>query len=358
MNVVPLPPDALLRAAILRIEADRRGIAVVCEADGTLCGTVTDGDVRRAILRGNDLDTPVSRAMNASPLTAPEKTDDDEIAALLQDRGLEAIPLVDGDGRFIRIAHIRELLPEVRQRGGAEGFVAAVVMAGGEGRRLRPLTETVPKPMVEIGGMPLVERHVRRIAHAGIGRTFLAVNYLSEVIEAHMAGLGPLDTEIAYLREDRKMGTAGALSLLPGLPDGPILVLNSDVVHAADYGNLLAFHQTHDSALTVCAVEHRIQIPYGVIRTADGRVTALEEKPSQRFLCNAGIYVLGDEARSHLRRNRAIDMTDVITELTANDKPVSVFPVHEYWADVADLDDLARVRKEIWKLDGTHERNS
>jgi len=195
--------------------------------------------------------------------------------------------------------------------------------------------------------MPLVERHVRHIARAGIGRTFLAVNYLAEIIERHIAAAGPFATDIDYLREDRKMGTAGALSLLPPLPDGPLLVLNSDLVHAADYGNLLAFHQARGADMTIAAVEHRIQIPYGVISATEGRLTAIEEKPSQRFLCNAGIYVIGGAARAHIAGSRAVDMTDVIEELQVADGHIAVFPIHEYWADVGDIEDLTRVRREI-----------
>ncbi|MEX2454653.1 MAG: nucleotidyltransferase family protein [Rhodospirillaceae bacterium] len=347
MTVVPLGPTSRLRDAIGRIEEARRGIAVVCDETGRIKGTVTDGDVRRAILAGADLDTPVAGVMNVRPLTAAAGSSDHELAKMLQDRGLEAVPLVDPAGCFQGIVHLRDLVPEARERGGAEGFVAAVIMAGGEGRRLRPLTERIPKPMVEVGGMPLVERHIRHTARAGIGRTFLAVNYLADIIERHVASAGPFATQVDYLREDRKMGTAGALSLLPSLPDGPLLVLNSDLVHAADYGSLLAFHEARGADMTIAAVEHRIQIPYGVIRAASGRLTAIEEKPSQRFLCNAGIYVIGPAARAHIARNRAVDMTDIVDELQAADGHIAVFPLHEYWADVGDIEDLTRVRREI-----------
>lgn len=351
MTIVPLPKGATLRDAIFRIEESRRGIAIVCDDSKILRGTITDGDVRRGILRGADLDTSAARVMNRSPLTAAVGTPDDVLLTLLNGRGLEAIPLVDSVGRFERVAHLCDLLVEVEEISGGDVFVAAVVMAGGEGRRLRPLTKTIPKPMVEIGGMPLVERHVRGIARMGVEQTFLAVNYLSDVIENHMKSAGPLGTEIFYLREDRKLGTAGALCLLPDLPPGPILVVNSDVVHAADYGNLFDFHQAQGAAMTVCAVKQQIQIPFGVISMEDGLVSGIDEKPSQRFLCNAGIYVLGDEARPQFCDERAFDMTDVIAELTRLGKKVSVFPIHEYWADVADLDDLARVREEICQMD-------
>ncbi len=344
--------QATLRDAVRQIEESQRRIAAVTDENGRLLGTVTDGDVRRCILLGGDLDSPISDAMNAEPLTVPEDTPDDEILAMLRARAVEAVPVLDGDSRLLDIVHIQDLLPESRESGGAERFAAAIIMAGGEGRRLRPLTETIPKPMVELGGMPLIERHVRRIARAGIGRTFISVNYLAHVIESYFETAGPFETQIEFLREKDKMGTAGALSLLPPLDDGPLLVLNSDVVHAADYANLLAFHEEQGGGLTVAAVEHHVQIPYGVIRADGSRLVSLEEKPSQRFLCNAGIYALEPEARAFIGETRTVDMTDVIGEMRQAGLPVAVFPIHEYWADIGDPDDLARVRNEIWKLDG------
>lgn len=353
VSVAPrsLSLDAAIRDAIRLIEESRRGIATVTDEDGRLLGTLTDGDIRRLILRGGDLDSPVADAMNRTPVTARQDMPADKLAALLNERGLEALPLVDPHGRLAGIVHLRDLGPESSVRSRAEGFVAAIVMAGGEGTRLRPITAEIPKPMVEVGGMPLVERHVRHLARSGIRRIFIAVNYLAHRIEAHFENACPPGVTIEYLREDRKLGTAGALSLLPALPAGPLLVLNADVIHAADYANLLAYHVAQQAALSVAAVEHRVQIPYGVIRSEDGRVVGLEEKPSQRYLCNAGIYVLGPEARAQIPHNSRTDMTDVIAALSAAGALVCVFPMHEYWADIADAEDLARVRGEIRKLD-------
>jgi dTDP-glucose pyrophosphorylase len=349
-----LPPSATIRDAVALIEESRRGIATVTDGTDALLGTITDGDIRRLILRGGSLDSRAVEAMNGSPLTAPADTSDRDLVAMLQERGLEALPLIDAGGKFAGIAHLRDLLPELGERGGAEGFVAAVVMAGGEGTRLRPITETIPKPMIEVGGMPMIERHIRHLARAGVRRVFIAVNYLAHAIESHLSVSRPPGIAIDYLREDRKLGTAGALSLLPPLEAGPLLVLNADVIHAADYGNLLAYHVAQGAALTVAAIEHHVQIPYGVIRADGDRIVGLEEKPSQRFLCNAGIYVLSPEMRQHIARNRPVDMTDIILELTKREASVAVFPMHEYWADIADADDLARVRREVRKLDGTH----
>lgn len=354
MKPKSLPPTATVRAAVALIEESRRGIAAVTDADGKLLGTITDGDIRRLILRGGGLEASVMDAINSAPMTAPASTTDAELIAALEERELEALPLLDDSGRLVRIAHRRDLIPGVGESGGGEGFVAAVVMAGGEGTRLRPLTETIPKPMVAVGGMPLVERHIRNLVRAGVSRAFIAVNYLGHTIEEHFSAASPPGISINYLREDRKLGTAGALSLLPPLEDGPLLVLNADVIHAANYRTLLAYHQSQGAALTVAAVEHHVQIPYGVIHSDQGRVVGLEEKPSQRFLCNAGIYVLGAEARANIPCDQAFDMTDLIERLMSAGQSVAVFPMHEYWLDIATIDDLERARHEIKRFDGAY----
>lgn len=349
-----LSPTASVRDAVALIEESRRGIAAITDADGKLLGTITDGDIRRLILRGGGLEASVLDAVNAAPMTARASASDAELIAALEERELEALPLLDEGGRLVRIAHRRDLIPEAGESGGGEGFVAAVVMAGGEGTRLRPITETIPKPMVAIGGMPLVERHIRHLVRAGLRRAFIAVNYLGHTIEEHLSEVSPPGIAIDYLREDRKLGTAGALSLLPPLEDGPLLVLNADVIHAANYGTLLSYHLSQGAALTVAAVEHHVQIPYGVIRSNHGRVVGLEEKPSQRFLCNAGIYVLGPEARRAIPCDQPIDMTDLIERLMTAGHSVAVFPMHEYWLDIATVEDLERARHEIKKFEGAH----
>lgn len=350
-----LNPTSTLRDAVQLIEDMRQGIAALTNEGGELLGTLTDGDIRRCILKGGDLDTAATWAMNASPLTAAEGASDRELLAMLRESELEAVPIINPSNHLIRIAHLRDLIPETHKKGGAEGFAAAVIMAGGEGQRLRPITETIPKPMVDIGGMPLIERHVRHLNRAGIHRLFIAVNYLAEKIEGHFNN-SPIDATINYLREKEKMGTAGALSLLPDLPDDPLLVFNSDIIHTADYANLLRFHVERGAAMTVAAVEHYIQVPYGVIRTDDDQLVDLEEKPSERFLCNAGIYVLGAAARPYISNGRFINMTDIMLEMKRAGETINVFPLHEYWADIADLADLKRVRDEIFKLEKTHVR--
>ena len=226
----------------------------------------------------------------------------------------------------------------------AAEFAFAVIMAGGEGMRLRPITDTIPKPMVDIGGVPLLERQIQRLDKVGVRKVYLSVNYLSHVIEDHFGDGRDFGIEIRYLREQEKLGTAGALSLLPEKPTAPIIVMNGDILTTSDFGSLYAFHQAHDAQITVAAVDYRVNIPYGVINAEGASVKGLAEKPSQRFLCNAGIYAVSPEALELLQDTRYCNMTDIVESCLNKELPVAVFPVHEYWSDIGTPDDLEKAR--------------
>jgi dTDP-glucose pyrophosphorylase len=339
-----------IRDAVGAIEEGRRGIAVIVDGRNILVGTVTDGDIRRSILAGYDLDSAVEEAMNQSPITAPVGSSKSLLADLLIDHSLEALPLIDQQGHFVEIVHIRELKPETKE-GGGEDFSAAVIMAGGEGRRLQPLTDNKPKPLIEVGGMPMIERQVRDLVRARIPQIYISVNYLGHMIEEHFGDGSRFDTKITYLHEKQKMGTAGALSLLPETPSAPILVMNGDVLTTPNFQNLLLYHRNNNSILTVAATEYKIEIPYGVLETEGALVTGIAEKPSQRFLCNAGIYVISPDALLLMPENIPCDMPDLLNAVMQTTNNVCVFPIHEYWADVGNTRDLERAEKEITQLE-------
>lgn len=336
---------ALLRDAVRAIEQSARRIAVVLDDDGRVAGTLTDGDVRRCLLAGGSLDTPVTAAMNAQPITAPEGSPDGYVLDLLKRRNVMALPLVDSRGAFVRLVHLRELAVEGEAPAAPSGFEVAVIMAGGEGKRLRPVTSDIPKPMVEVGGIPLIERQVRTLAAAGVTRLYVAVNYLSHVIEDHFGDGERFGLAIAYLRERTKLGTAGALSLLADRPARPFLLINGDVLTTSDFGSLHQYHVEHRATVTVSAVQYVVDVPYGVIRADGPFVTGVEEKPSQKFLCNAGIYALSPEVLDLVPAARAYDMPDLIAECLARRKAVAVFPVHEYWTDIGTPADLEKAQK-------------
>jgi NDP-sugar pyrophosphorylase family protein len=233
-----------------------------------------------------------------------------------------------------------------RWRGG-QGFGAAVIMAGGEGRRLLPITLDRPKPMIDIGGVPLLERQVRAMVASGLTRIYIATNYLGHVIEDHFGDGSEFGARIEYLREPRKLGTAGALSLLPEAPQAPILVINGDVLTTADFGKLLDYHRETKAFITVAAIVHRMVIPFGVLRLDGHRAVAIEEKPSENYLCNAGMYVLEPESIGLVAPETHIDMTEVVNSAISGARRVSVFPIHEYWADIGSPGDLKQVLQEF-----------
>lgn len=351
MSDMQLGPDAPLMAAVRAIESSRRRITVVVDASGHLLGTVTDGDVRRCLLDGGSLETPVGLAMNSNPCTAAVGSPASYMLDLMRRRNIMALPLVDDIRRFKGLVHLSDLGGPESGDSAISAFAFAVIMAGGEGARLRPLTETIPKPMVDIAGLPLLERQIQRLARTGLRRAYLSVNYLGHVIEEHFGDGGEFGIEIRYLREKEKLGTAGALSLLPEVPTQPILVMNGDILTTSSFDSLYAFHQANGAHVTVAAVDYRVNIPYGVIHADGAFVKRIEEKPSQRFFCNAGIYAVSPQTLALLRGAKHCNMTDVVDECLCRDLPVAVFPVHEYWSDIGTPDDLEKARAFFSKME-------
>jgi dTDP-glucose pyrophosphorylase len=345
MSEIPLPPTALLVDAIRAIEESRRRIAVVTDPDGLVVGTLTDGDIRRTLLGAGTLQTPVSDAMNGHPIVAEAGSPDGYLLDLMRRGNVMAVPVVDAAGRYVRVVHLNDLTPDADPVGDGAGFAFAVIMAGGEGTRLRPITETIPKPMIDIGGAPLLERQILRLGRAGVKRMFISVNYLSHVIERHFGSGERFGVEVQYLREDERLGTAGALSLLTERPSSPIVVMNGDILTNCDFGSLLTYHRIHAASVTVAAVDHHVNIPYGVLNTEGAYVTALREKPSQRFLCNAGVYAVSPDALRLLPASGRCDMPELVQACLDAGRRVAVFPIHEYWSDIGTAADLERARE-------------
>ena len=352
MSETPLKPDAALVEAVRAIEASHRRIAVVVDDAGRLCGTLTDGDIRRCLLAGGTLDTPLTRAMNSQPIVAVEGVSDAHVLQLMRKGNVLAVPIVDTAGRFRRLVHASDVSTAAAADMSPVRFEFAVIMAGGEGTRLRPVTDKMPKGMVEVGGVPLLERQIERLVRAGLSRVYISVNYLSHIIEDHFRDGRDFGIEVLYLREKEKLGTAGALTLLPEKPTKPIVVMNGDILTTFELGHLQRFHDQHDALITVAAVDYRIDVPYGVICTDGLYVTELQEKPSQRFLCNAGVYAASADALLLLDEARHCDMTDLIGTCIERGRKVAVFPVHEYWSDIGTMDDLEKARAIFMKTGG------
>ena len=340
-----ISPEETLYDAIKVIEGNARRLAVVITAERFVIGTLTDGDIRRCLLSGGKLDTPVKKAMNPDPVLAPATATDAYIFELLVRYHLRALPLISPSGQYVRAVHISDLHPFDDVEIVVGKFELAVIMAGGEGKRLRPLTENLPKPMVEIGGIPILERQITKLGRSGIRCMYISTNYLPDIIEEHFGDGSRFGVSIEYLRETRKLGTAGSLALLPVRPSGPILVMNGDILTTSDFGHLYDFHVEQKSMITAGAVNYRVEIPYGIIDCKGPDIIGIREKPSQQFLCNAGIYAISPDVLSELPSEAYIDMPDLIQKCLAKNFSVGVFPIHEFWTDIGTKADLVNAQQ-------------
>jgi len=320
---------------VAKIDRNAQGIALVVD-DRKLVGTVTDGDVRRALLSRQDLDEDVQELLERKwrdypetrvPVTAPVGTSTTELISLMNERRIRHVPLVDKDGRVADLALLSELVREY------ELPLTAVVMAGGFGHRLRPLTEDLPKPMLPVGGRPVLEHIIDQLRTAGIKRVNLTTHFKGDVISEHFGTGSKHGVDIAYVQEDEPLGTAGALGLLEEA-DGPLLVMNGDILTRIDFVAMHAFHTEHQAAMTVAVKDHDLEVPYGVVDTDGLVIRAIHEKPRIRHFINAGIYILDPEVRSHIEPRTPVDMPHLVAKLVADGARVVSFPVHEYWLDI------------------------
>lgn len=336
-----IAPDATLHQAIAAIDRGARQIALVVDGAGRLVATVTDGDVRRGLLRGLGLDAPVAEVMNRTPLTIRAEEGPEAARRLMRARSLHHVPVVDDAGRLVDLAWIDDL------SGLARRDTRVVLMAGGLGQRLRPLTETVPKPMLPVGGRPILEHILRSFVDQGFVRFTISLNYLGEKVRAHFGDGAEFGAEIDYVEEQARLGTAGALSLLTDRPASPFIVMNGDLLTQMRFDALLRFHDETGAAATLCARPFEMQVPYGVIEADGPYLRGIVEKPVHSHFVNAGIYALSPGALDALRPGEPLDMPDLFTRLTDGGAKAGVFPLREYWLDIGRLEDLERARAEF-----------
>lgn len=325
-----------LKTAVEVIDRGSVQIALVVDADKRLLGTITDGDIRRALLRGQNLDCPASGIMQRNFHALPVNATDAQALATMRKETLRQIPVLDAQGRVVRLFLLNDL---IKPQGLAN---IVVLMAGGEGKRLRPLTQDCPKPMLCVGGKPILETILEQCIDAGFRDFFIAVNYLKEQIKDHFSQGERWNVNIRYLEENQALGTAGALSLLPQGQTESILVMNGDILTRVDFKHLLCFHAEHDADATLCVREHTTQIPYGVVYTEDLEVQTLQEKPMLSHYVNAGIYLLKPKLLDLLPRDSFYDMPQLLEAALQRQHRVLAFPIHEYWLDIGHHDTLER----------------
>lgn len=337
---VLLIPETSIREAIRLIDLSDVQIVLVVDKDRRLLGTVTDGDVRRGILKGISLDDPVKKIMNSSPITRHANESRKFIISKMRAKKVRQLPVIDEDGRLVGLETYDELLAP------KEKTNLVILMAGGLGERLRPLTEKCPKPMLKIGDKPILENILTNFIEYGFRRFFISVNYMADTIKSHFGNGFDWGVEIEYLHENHRLGTAGALSLIPENPSEPILVMNGDLMTKINFSQLLDFHSEQKAKATMCVREYDFQVPYGVVKLDHHTITAIEEKPVQRLFVNAGIYVLEPEVLNMIPKNIYFDMPTLFEEMISQRYETAAFPIREYWLDIGHLEDFERANME------------
>ncbi len=341
LNANFIASSGTIEQAIATIEHSRAKIALVLDANRRLVGTITDGDVRRAFLNGAQLTDGVSKVMNSSPRVGRMGEDRAPLIDLMRRNVCRHVPIVDEAGHVVALETLQEML----EYGRRENWV--VLMAGGLGKRLRPLTEIVPKPMLQVGEQPILEVIIERLRDQGFRNFFVSVNYLGEMIRNHFGDGSKWGVKIEYLTEDKPLGTAGSLSLLRERSDKPLIVMNGDILTKIDFCQLLQFHEEHRAQATTCVRDYFVDVPFGVIDNDGHRMRGMREKPRHRFLVNAGIYTLQPEVLEFIPRDEFFDMPMLIETLVERGQHACVFPVREYWIDVGRLEEYDRAKTEF-----------
>lgn len=334
-DILIAPTTTILQAMKLIDETTMQFAAVV---DNTmhLLGTVTDGDIRRGILRGLPLESPINEVMNASPICEEAGKPASYYKQRMHKSKLKQLPIVSKNNLLQHILFSDDLDMAIKKGN------KVVLMVGGLGTRLRPLTETVPKPMLIVGNKPILEIIIDSFKSYGFTNFILSVNYKKEMIMDYFQDGSHLGVNIAYIEETKRLGTAGALSLLDEQPSKPFFVMNGDLLTKINFEQLLEFHNETDSSATICVREYEYQIPYGVIETDNHKLLSIVEKPVHNSFVNAGIYVLNPAALNHIPNGEFYDMTELYKKLMNEKEKVSAFPLREYWLDIGRMDDYKK----------------
>lgn len=335
--------DTTLIETMKMIEKSYHKIAFIINNQQELVGTVTDGDIRRALLRENSLQVPIHDVMNRNPIVGDEHQTDVVYQEVLKKYKIQYLPILNKDNEIIEIVQVDKI-----EKNNFSNKV--VLMVGGLGSRLRPLTNHFPKPMLKIGNKPILQIIIEGFKNNGFINFVLCVNYKKEIIQSYFQDGKAFGVHIEYIEENKRLGTAGALSLIKEKLDEPFFVMNGDLLTQVDFSKLLEFHSETNSIGTMCVREYEYQIPFGVIDTSEYKLISIQEKPVKKEYVNAGIYMLDPQALMHIPYDTFYDMPELFNRLIQQRLNTSVFPIHEYWMDIGQLADYEQANKDYERV--------
>ena len=339
LNDVCVGPEVSISEVIKCIDRCAVQISMVVDSEGKLLGTVTDGDIRRALLSHVSLEKPVSFIMNKDPFTGYVNQSEEELILLMEDKFLSQVPIIDDTNKVVDLKTLHSLLSC------KSSLCPVFIMAGGFGKRLMPITKSCPKPMLHVGDQPILESIITSFAMEGFKNIFISVHYLAEKIINYFGDGAKWGVNIKYIKEEKPLGTAGALAFMRNNFYGDkILVMNADIITDIKFERLLDYHAQCHSAITACVRKYSFQVPYGVIEGKNYMVSHIEEKPRQDFFVNAGIYLINKEVLKLINTNIYTDMPELISLLLKRDEKIAMFPLHEQWIDIGHKEQYNRMR--------------
>lgn len=334
-----LPIDASVKEVIQKLQDTSLKIVLILDLKNRFLGTITDGDVRRGLLRGIDINSKIDNLINKNPFVVPANVKKDTVLNLMQMNKIQQIPILDDRGDLIGLHVWDELVDPVERSN------LFIIMAGGRGTRLKPFTDNCPKPMLRVHDKPILEHIIYRAKNYGYRNFLISINYLGDLIEKYFGDGSQLGVSIKYLREAKHLGTAGSLSLIRSQNEKDIIVINGDSITDIDFNQMLNFHNEHKAAVTMAVRTHEWQNPYGVVKTQGVDIKEILEKPLNRSLINAGCYVLQPSVLKKLEQNVYIDMTTLINKLVQTGVKSVAFPIHESWIDIGTPEDLVGINR-------------
>jgi dTDP-glucose pyrophosphorylase len=339
-----VPPSKSIIETMRLIDEIALQIALVVDEDGRLLGTVTDGDIRRAILRGGSLNEPIENVMNKRPTAFKADESREDMLVAMRLLKISKVPIVDNENRVLGLQILEELLRPIPRDN------PVILMAGGLGSRLGQLTADCPKPLLRVGNQPVLQTILESFAAYGFHHFFISVNYKAEMIQEYFGDGSRWGVTIRYIHESKRMGTAGAIGLLPERPEIPFFVMNGDILTKINFLQLLEFHSEQRAAATMCAFKYDFQIPYGVLQVDRHCLIEINEKPVQSFFVNAGIYILEPRTLEFIPGGSFFDMPDLFERLIKERLETAVFPIREYWLDIGRLSDFEQAQGEYSQI--------
>ena len=337
---IKLSINSTIKEALNIIDKGAIRVGTVIDNKNKFLGVIADGDIRRALLKGYNLEDSIEDIYCKTPITSLYSESKEKIIQKAIKNQVYQIPIVDEDNHLVDIVNLATLLNVTKKRN------RVILMAGGLGTRLKPLTDDIPKPMLKVGNKPILETIIKNFASHGFVNITISLNYKGEMIREYFKDGSDFGVNIDYIEENTRLGTAGALSLLQNIPNEPFFVMNADLLTDVNFSNLLDFHCFGNANATMCLREYEYQIPYGVVETEDSDIISIVEKPIKKFFVNAGIYVLSSTAFEFIPKNEFFDMPTLFNILIEKEKKVLSFPIHEYWLDIGRIEEYKKANED------------